>query len=200
MTKMRDKRLNSADRDLLLAFAQKHITCPHEQEAYEAAYTAARVVVLAAVHAKFPVKDMKVLERYGASHHDSCVRFGGAYDTDATFYFKRDDAKIPLVPRYSGCSTRAYDWSDEARKVTATYQLAAQALKKARDAKVNDYRRLILGARSFNEIVSVWPAAETLRSKIIPDTVEQRALAVLSQDVIEKIKADNAGAELAKAA
>lgn len=26
MTKMRDKRLNSADRDLLLAFAQKHIT------------------------------------------------------------------------------------------------------------------------------------------------------------------------------
>jgi len=50
------------------------------------------------------------------------------------------------------------------------------------------------GLAPTTQPVAVWPAAEQLRSNIIPATVEQRALAVLSEEAIARIKADNAGA------
>lgn len=189
-----NKTLNKADREALMEFANRNITCPDEKAALEAAYSAAKPLVLQTIHTRFPPADMAILERYGAARRDDCIRFGGSYDTDSTFYFNSGDPDVPLVPRQSGCGQLYYEWSREARDSLNAYVLARQKLEKARRSKMEDYRRLIVGSRMFNDVVEVWPAAEALRPKLIPKTKEQRALAVLSEEAIARIKADNAGA------
>lgn len=197
MSTPKDKTLTGTDRDALYAFANKNIKCADEEAAFEAAYKAAKPIVLAAVHARFPVKDMKVVSKYGAAQPDKCIQYGGH---DEQFVFKDDDKSIPLVPRYGGCSSRSYDWSKEDRAVLQTYGSTKLTLQKALEAKRADYKRLVLGARKFSDVVAVWPAAEAMRARIIPETPQQRALAVLSADAVERIRADNAGAAVKKAA
>lgn len=189
----KDKALNNDLRNKLKAFAITNVKCPAEKAALDTAYAVAKTFVVAAVHAIYPVKDMKVLERYGAATADTCIRFGGHYDYESVFHFN-DAVEAPYVPRYNGCSERKYEWSKEALVALNAYVLARQAHAKALQAKKDDYIRLIDGSRTFNDVVGIWPAAEQLRSKIVPVTVEQRALAVLSEDAIARIKADNAGA------
>jgi hypothetical protein len=189
----KDKTLNKDMRDKLKAFTITNVKCPAEKAALDTAYAVAKTFVLSAVVAVYPVKDMKVLERYGAATADTCIRFGGRYDHESVFHFN-DAVEAPLVPRHTGCGDRGYVWSKEAKDALNAYVLARQAHAKALQAKRDDYIRLIDGSRTFNDVVGVWPAAEQLRPKIIPATVEQRALAVLSEDAIARIKADNAGA------
>lgn len=190
-----NKSLNKADREALMSFAHNNIVCAEEAAAMDAAYDRAKPLLLAAVHNRFPAADMEVLERYGAARRDDCVRFGGSYDTESTFYFRKGDADVPLVPRQTGCGQLYYEWSKEARNALNAYVLARQAYEKARKSKLDDYRRLIVGSRTFNDVISVWPAAEAMRAKLIPKTPEQRALAVLSEEAIARIRADNAGAQ-----
>lgn len=191
-----NKALNKNDREALLNFASGNIACPTEEAAMNAAYDLAKPLLLTTVHTRFPPNDMAVLERYGAARRDDCVRFGGSYDTESTFYFRKGDTDVPLVPRQSGCSQLYYEWNKEARAALNAYVLARQAFEKARKSKLEDYRRLIVGSRTFNDVVAVWPAAEALRAKLIPKTPQQRALAVLSEEAIARIKADNAGAQM----
>lgn len=194
MAKTKDKTLNKVDRKKLFEFAKANVKCPAEQAALDAAYKTAKPFVLSVVHLRFPPKDMKVLDRYGAARRDECVSFGGFYDSDSVFRFRANDVDIPLVPRQNSCRELSYDWSKEARDALNAYVLAKQAHKKAVDQKIEDYRRLIMGSRMFSDVVAVWPAAEVLRERLMPKTVEQRALAVLSEDAIARIRADNAGA------
>lgn len=190
----KDKTLNKDDREKLFAFAKANITCPVEQKAMDDAYKVAKPFVLDTVHSRFPLKDMKVLDRYGAARRDECIRFGGLYDNDSVFRFRSGDTDIPLVPRQNSCRELDYEWSKEARDALNAYVLARQAHNKAMERKTEDYRKLIVGSRMFNDVVAVWPAAEAIRDRLMPKNVEQRALAVLSEDAIARIRADNAGA------
>ena len=87
-----------------------------------------------------------------------------------------------------------YEWSKEARDKLQKYGVAKIKLEKAFKAKLADYRKLIMGCRTFNEVALVWPAVEALRDKLMPDTAAKRALSVLSEDALARIRADNAGA------
>jgi len=189
-----NKTLNKSDRKLLFTFAKSNITCPAEQAAFDAAYDTAKPFVIDAVHKRFPPADMAIMAKYGATREDPCIGFGGFYDPDSVFRFKPGEA-LPLVPRTTGCGELRYDWSKEALAALNAYVLARQAHRKALDSKIEDYRRLIIGSRTFNDVAAVWPAVEALRTKLIPKTPEQRALAVLSEETIARIKADNAGAQ-----
>lgn len=196
MSKTRNKALNQTDRDRLLTFANSNIACPAEQAVFDAAYLKARAIVLVVVRDKYPPKDMKVLDKYKVARHDTCIRYGARYDSDSAFHFKDDDKDVPLVPGISDCSGRTYEWTAEHRSVLDEYQLAREALKKARKEKFDAYKRLVTGSRTFNDVVAVWPAAEALRDRIVPETNQQRALAVLSAEAIAMIRADNAGARV----
>lgn len=193
-TTPRNKRLNQEDRTALINFAQKNVTAPEAKASLDAAYKEAKKVVMQVVREKYPAKDMKVLEKYGAAEADKCIRYGSPYDHESAFIFFDDDNDAPLVPRRQGCHQRIHIWSIEQRAILDTYQLARQAFKKAKDEKLNAYTRLIIGSSTFNDLVAIWPAAEGLRSKIIPVTPQQRALAVLSAETIAMIRTDNAGA------
>ena len=61
--------------------------------------------------------------------------------------------------------------------------------KAAIKLRENDFKALIWGAKSFNEVASVWPGAETLRETIVGTGT---ALAVLSSEVIDRLRTDQA--------
>ncbi len=188
-----NKTLNKSDRETLFNFAKANISCPPEKAALDAAYDKAKPYVLEAVQKRFPPADMAIMQKYGATREDPCIRFGGYYNADSVFHFNTGEA-VPLVPRNTGCSELHYEWSSDALNALNSYVLARHAHRKALDQKIEDYRRLIVGSRTFNDVVAVWPAAESLRAKLIPKSPEQRALACLSEDAILRIRSDNAGA------
>ncbi|MEM8553010.1 MAG: hypothetical protein AAGF45_11575, partial [Pseudomonadota bacterium] len=64
----------------------------------------------------------------------------------------------------------------------------------ALERKQKEYRTLIASAKTFEEVVGIWPAAEAVRPAI---EGTMTALSVLSEDLCAKIKADNAGADFA---
>lgn len=191
MSKLKDKTLNKDMRTALAEFAKDNVKCPKEEAAFDAAYAKAKPLVIEAVTKRFPAADMVVMDKYGAAVPKTYVRFGGKYDDDSTFRF-RTDAEAPLTPRYN--HSEHFEWSKDALKALQAYVLARQAFQKARDEKLRDYQQLVVGSRTFNEVAAVWPAVEALRVKLIPVTVEQRALAVLSEEAIARIRKDNAGA------
>jgi hypothetical protein len=195
MSKLPNKRLSKEDREILRTFAGKHINCPAEKAALDAIYKTAKKVVLEVVRQKYPVKDMAVLNKYNQAAPDKCIMFGASrYDRDAIFFFVDDDA--PLVPGRDGCQERHYPWTAEQKAVLAEYQLKRLALERAKKDKLDTYTRLIFGSNTFNDITTIWPAAEELRPRIVPQNSFQRGLSVLSESAIAMIKADNAGAQV----
>lgn len=193
----KDKQLSKADREILYKFALANVSCPEQEKAFNEAREAVKPHVLAAVHKRYPVDHMLIMQNYGATRRDECIRFGGSYDHDSVYEFDANDPDVPLIPRYTDChsAARGYEWSDEARKLLFAYVKARNELKKAQKAKYEDYRILIFGSRSFNDVAAVWPAAEQKRAAIIPQASQGRALAVLSEEAIARIKADNAGGQ-----
>lgn len=190
---LKDKRLNDKDRDALYSFARKSVQCPAEKDALKKAYDAAKPCILAAVNRRYPQADMKILEKYGAARVDYCIRFGGLYNPDSIFKFDPEDNDAPLVPRYNSCQSHMIDFTLDERLILQEYELAVKAYDKAIKSKLEDYLNLIRGSRTFNDVATIWTAAEAIREAIIPDVGGSRALAVLSAEAIARIKADNAG-------
>lgn len=167
-----NKLLSKSDRALLTEFAGTHIKCIEEQLAFDENYSKAKPIVLEVVRVLFPLNDMAVLARYNLVQPDKCIRFGGWRNNDTSFVFKDDDPDMPFVPKFGSCYNRAYIWTKDHLQILSAYQLSRQALALAKGQKLETYRRLILGARSFNDVSSIWPAAEKLRNSIIPSTLE----------------------------
>jgi hypothetical protein len=173
---------------ILMDFAKKHVKAASNLRAkLDAAYEAVIPLVLVEAHKKYPPEDMAVLTKYGMARTDHCLN---QFESNS-FIFNEDDPRVPLVPRYSDCSSRLYAWPDKTEKARARWQLAKEAVDQDVARKLNAYRELIASAKNFKEIVEVWPAAETLRSVIQPP----QNLPSVSATTIEIIKSDNAGSE-----
>jgi hypothetical protein len=192
----KNKRLTQGDRDTLFTLATKQVVATENSDALDAAYDAAAQVVHDALVAKYPQKDMLVLKRYDTAKADQCVYVTRAmYDYDR-FNFRDGDTRIPLRP-VDNCNRNApFSLEGEQAKVYEAFKDAEKAHKKTLDQRMADYKALIYGARNFNEVVSVWPAAEVLRESIVGTGT---ALRVLSEDVVARIQRDAAHA-LAEAA
>jgi len=196
-TALKNKRLSQGDRDVLYRFALKCVKETQDTSELDAAYDAAAQVVHDALIEKYPQKDMKVLARYDAAVSDACVYVSkGYYDYDQ-FCFREGDKRIPLRPTGRGCNSRnAFMLEGGREDIYSTYTKAKGAHDAAVKQRYNDYKALIYAAKTFNEVVEVWPQADNLRTTIVGS---HSALVVLSSEVVERIKADPAH-QLAEAA
>jgi len=198
MTNLKNKRLSQQDRTALQSFAHKQVLATEDNAALDAAYEAASEAIAAAVRALNPPAEMKVLAKYKLADVDLCVPVssgGGDFDQ---FNFRKDDKRAPLRPysrRVGGYSSRAPILMDDATHA-AHREFAAQskAAEASRKARLSDFYALISGTPSFNALVAVWPAAEEMREKIVGANT---ALAVLSTEVIDRLKDDPAFAQAA---
>lgn len=185
----KNKRLSNGDRDTLYTFAKKQVEATENSATLDAAYDAAAQVVHDLMVEKYPPKDMKVLERYGVAEADACIYVTRSqYDYDR-FTFRDGDKRVPMRP-HGYCNRNApFILEGDARKIYDAFKDAEKAQSEALRKRVADYKALIYGARNFNEVVSVWPAAEVLREAIVGTGT---ALQVLSDDVVARLRKDAA--------
>lgn len=193
---MAKTRLNQTHRDILRGFADKAIKCPAEQKARDKAYGRAADAVRRCIEKQFPAADMLVLGRYGVAGVDATIEGGSPEGKYVRFCFDKDD-DIPTRPKLTHYGTSRVSLDAKAVGLVDEYDLAAEALKKAREAKLTDYKALVACAKTFEDILDVWPAAMAVAERI---KRQQTALVILSADKIAAIRSDNAGSDLAKAA
>jgi hypothetical protein len=191
---LKNKRLSLSNRQVLFDLASKQVRATADTAIVDAAYDAAADAIHAVLVGKFPQKDMKVLARYDCAQEDACIYISsGGYRNDR-FEFRDGDKRIVFRPGTS-CNQRSPHLLDgEAQLAFDAFQLATKARDAEIKARLSDYKALIYGANTFNEVVAVWPAADALRDSIIGSGT---ALMVLSGDVIDRLKVDAASEWLA---
>lgn len=187
--KLKNKRLSQYDRDLLITFARKQIKESADTAEVDAAYDLAAGEIAKVIKEKWPQKDMAVLRRYDAAAVDRCVYISEGGSNYEQFTFRADDKRTPLRPNGRGCLRTPIMLEGEALSAYRAYKKADAEAKEAAAARLSDFKALINGSRNFNEVAEVWPAANELRTSIVG---EGTALAVLSADVVSRIKADPA--------
>jgi hypothetical protein len=189
---MAKNRLNNRHRSELRRFAFESIKCDDEKKAWTDSRDAIKKICLAAVNKEYPVADMKILEKYNCVHHDRCIKLAHPDGRVIGFDFLHDESdEFPMVPGASwNCNNRIYKATEEDYfAVVESNRLKTIWNEKVEEKKMA-YRSLISNARYFEDVVEVWPAAESLRHRI---TGVSTALSVISKDVIDFIKSDNAG-------
>lgn len=179
-------KLLVSHRAFLNTLAKEQVKCPAEEAADKAAYAKAAPIVRKIVEVKYPLKDMKLLEKYEVAQGDNCIRLQLAAGGVEEFCFNHNDT-FPLRPTGYDCGRNIY-LADEAATVLITASLTASAaFKKAMETKLTDYRALVECSTSLEQVEEAWPAASALRPRIA------RTLPVLlSDEVIARIKADTA--------
>ena len=185
----KNKRLSDSNRATLLRFAYKQIDATQDRAELDATYEAAASAVAAAVERAFPAKDMKVLAKYAMASPDRCiyVSAGGNGDYDR-FEFREDDKRIPVRPSQYCRRQPVMLEGAEADAFTA-FKAAETARKEALRRRGDDFKALIYNTASFNALAEAWPAVEEMREAIVGSG---SALSVLSNDVMDRIKADPA--------
>jgi hypothetical protein len=187
----KNKRLSQYNRDDLTRFARKQIASTADATELDAAYERAAQAVHDALVEKYPQKDMKVLQRYDAASADACIYVSSGYYNYDQFCFRDDDKRIPLRPgRAGGCNSRnAFMLEGDRLEAWEAYKDAQAAHDAEIKRRLSDFTALINGAKTFNEVADVWPAAEVMRESIVGSGT---SLTVLSDDVVSRIKADPA--------
>lgn len=187
-------RLNQQHRYALINFARENIEVPIHKKALDAAYDILEPIVLEAVHKKFPIEHMKILERYGVAQQDHCIDINSG---KIKFVFPKDfegNSNAPLVPNRYGCDDRNYSFTkDQLLGPIAKYVDARASYEVEFNEKLKAYNRLIGNSKYLEEVVEFWPAAETLRSQLLkPNNMIANSM---DSGELEMIKDDNAGAE-----
>lgn len=188
MTTLKNKRLNDRDRQALYRFAHKQIMATEDRTALDAAYERAADAIHAFVTKENPPKEMEILKRHGVARLDSCIYVStGGYSYER-FEYRDGDKRIALRP-YRDCNRQPVQLPAEAEAAFDAHKAAEKTHEAAVKARLNDFNALIYGTPSFNALVDVWPAAEAMREQIAGSAT---ALAVLSSEVVDRIKADPA--------
>ncbi|TXH53901.1 MAG: hypothetical protein E6Q97_11975 [Desulfurellales bacterium] len=169
------------------------VEATEDMSALDAAYDRAADAISAAVKKANPPADMKVLAKYDMASSDPCVPVSTGGSNYAWFYFRADDKRIPLRPasrRGCGSGNRDAVLLDGAdAEAHREYERLTAERKKAVATRMRDFKALINGTPSFNALAEVWPAVEAMRERIVGSST---ALAVLSDDVVQRIKQDPA--------
>jgi len=189
----KNKRLAERDRDALMIFAKKQIEATEDRVTLDTAYEAAADAIAALVRKENPPAEMKVLAKYNLAGADGCISISSGGGDFQQFDFNKDDPRIPMRPysrRGCGYGNRSPILMDDAtHEIHKAYAGELAKSLEQRQKRYNDFNALIWGTTTFNALVEVWPAADAMREKIVGSST---ALSVLSDEVIDRLKADPA--------
>ncbi|MGX1098877.1 hypothetical protein [Amorphus sp. MBR-141] len=183
-------KLNKDRRKILRDFADKSVTYPEQESVIEGTYRRALGLVRSEMAKRYPEADMEVLRHYKCAEHVQAVFIADVgRDRHVTFTLRQADRQSITRPRVNYGAAEVM--SAETYEAVVTHNAAIGAHRRALDEKLTNYRRLIHGARTLEEVLDVWPAAAAVADEV---RAASGALMPLSQDVRDFIASDNAGA------
>lgn len=186
-------RLNKEMREALTQFASANVSVPDADKRADKAYSIALPLVLAAVAKKYPETDMAVLAKYKLSEPDKCLIGYSENSQQLTFICRTGDA--PIVPN-GYCHARNYSWSAKCASAIEEYNFAAEQAKDERRKVLRDYDVLIASYQTAEDVLEVWPAAQTVLQGFL-NAANRNLPAALPVEAIERIRTANIGSRLA---
>lgn len=177
-------RLLESHKDALKELARRVVDVPAEAKAEDLAYRKAAPLARKIVEATFPVSDMLVLAKYELSRPDDCIRIQHNDGSVDQFVFHKDDA--PRVADSGNCRARMFIADERASTALTAWRHAFDAKRKALSEKQANYCAFIDSARTFEQVLEIWPEAEELGPRI-----RKNLPVALSESIIESIKADS---------
>lgn len=188
---MAKTKLNMKHRSRLRALAANLVEQTTDKSARDEAHARAAKHISEQVAAMYPAGDMAVLLKYGLARTDRCIyvtRGGADFDL---FTFEVDDPLIPVRPggRYNCNQRTPIMLNDAAIASLDDFDREKKAIEEGVLNRRRAFYVLIDNAKTFEEVVDVWPAAEQLRSSICGAGT---AISLMSDDVIAQIRADAA--------
>ncbi|MDE2096543.1 MAG: hypothetical protein KGL39_04795 [Patescibacteria group bacterium] len=203
---MAQTRLLESHRSALRDLARRVVDVPAETKAEESAYQRCVPLVRKAVEKVFVPADMAVFAKYELARTDRCLNFqltAGGYElarTDRCLNFQLTAAGVEqfcfregdgmTVPSNRGCSSRIYMADDRTTDAITKWKLAYDAQKNAREKKLEEYINFINSARSFEQVLEIWPEASELAPRIqsnLPVAVSEDTLASIKRDSARRI-------------
>jgi hypothetical protein len=181
------RRLLQWMRDRLNSHADKVVIPTRHKKALDTAYAKAAPLVLATVAKRFPVADMKVLQRYqaGDQHDEIRLQFPNGVVTE--FKFDKDAGPYTPDAKYS----RQIYLADAATAAAVDrWEVARGEYEEERKKRLAAYTALIAGSGYVEDIIDLWPEAKNILpvgSPPIPLGPEQ--LAIVKADLRERVAA-----------
>lgn len=179
---MAQTRLTWDKRQKLNQLASRLVVTPEEDKAIKVAYRKAAPLVRAAVEARYPHKDMLICKKYSAASIDDCIKVTHENGLVTQFIYHKGKGPLAVKTTQQGV---IYQADAETFGAVEDWIKAQEVRAKARDQKMSDYRALVNHSRTYEQVLSVWPEAEAVRTEM-----GATALIVLSDDVVDRIKAD----------
>lgn len=195
---MATTRLNSETRRALMRVATSGLRPAQEFAQLELAHSIAAPLVVAHVERRYPPKDMAVLLRYDKAYRPShvvfSIRLPGCWST-VKFEFGAIASlgmQPPSQPKNEYGGERMFSaevsTSDDVGLEVAliSWAEALAAYKKEFERRKQAYYDFIKAAKTFEEVVALWPAVESLRPSITG-----RSVPTILRTEIEKIIAED---------
>jgi len=179
---MAKRRLTSTMRYRLKRFAEDTVKPVAEAAALKAAYELAAPLVRRVVEQRYNPTEMAVLEKYGFTERDTCIRVQFPNGVVQEFSFDQQLA-APLVPDRRGCSKRIYLADELTAAAIEAWADATNAYDAEKKQRVDAYSALALGSQYVEDVCAIWPEAAT----VLP---ADNALIALGPEQIARIKAD----------
>lgn len=181
---MAKRPMRSWMRDKLKRHIDEAIKPAKELAAKIAAYDVAAPLVLAAVNAKYPQRDMRICKKYDAALIDDCIKV--QYPNGSVEEFKFAPESGPLVPRTGRyCNSRIFLADDATAAAVEVNATAVKALVEETARRRKAYNAMIDAASTMEDLSVVWPEAAAL----IPS---DNAVVALGPAEIALVKADMA--------
>lgn len=150
-------------------------------------------LVKAVVVKKYPVKDMKVLKKYGFTKLATRFKFVNL-DTRKTFIINlHKDYDLITVGETYGTQ---YEASDELTKLYEKYELNKNEIEINKNKILQDYKNLVIGCNTTNQVIEAWPASVAVLDSFI-DVASRSLPTTMSAEGIARINKTNLGAKRA---
>lgn len=187
---MTKTRLRVGHRDWLYRFMESTVTLDYKRGKLDAAYLEAAPLVLSVVESKFPPDDMKILKKYNKAVPDACIKVILPVGGVEQFDFRPGDEPLVAKQTYNGQTYLIDD--DETATAIQKWVKERDKFKEQLDSLIKDYKSLIYGSRTFEDVVSVWPEAEALRGQIcgvqLPSTITPELANRIKRDMRTRAK------------
>lgn len=178
----REIRLNDGLRRRLYDLVRTTVKVPAEAAKLDRAYAEAEPLVREAVHGAYPPDDMEICAKYEAAQIDDCVKLQLTSGGVDLFKFAPGTGPLVVKKTHQGMIYLADAITTDAFH---NWKQANEAFETALRRKMDDYGALVREARTLDEVCEIWPEAEVVR-----EYARSRALSILSDEMIARIRAD----------
>lgn len=179
---MAKRRLLQWMRDRLNAHADKVVLPVKEKKALDGTYAKAAPLVIAVVIKRYPVADMKILQKYAAGKQRDKIKL--QFPNGVVTEFSFEAGKGPYTSCENGYSGPIFLADAATASAVDKWEVARGEYNEERKKRLAAYQALIAGSGYVEDITSVWPEVNGILpagSPPIPLGPEQIALVKADQ-------------------